>query len=225
MCTGKAAPLPFRHTMLPRRELSIRKRRPGPVSCQFQFRDRRVDWDQEGVLNCRRTSMKQASCWRVPYATGDAGFKANVLIVEATAAPAEPARGGAARMVPIVVMSIVGLRNCKLEGSCKLAGTLAPAPLILRQPSGVPGRMDCVWTRPLRISVPVTQNSPRTPNSASVSMPTTWCRMRPPPQQRCCDGSGRAHDRPHLIKPVFVAISPTRLNSVRISAVVCSGVA
>ena len=35
----------------------------------------------------------------------------------------------------------------------------------------------------------------------------------------------RLHDRRHLIKPVFLAISLTRLNSARISAAVCSGVA
>ena len=40
------------------------------------------------------------------------------------------------------------------------------------------GRMDCVSIRPTPISAPATPSSPRTPNSASNSMPTTWCRRR-----------------------------------------------
>ena len=53
-----------------------------------------------------------------------------------------------------------------------------------------------------------------------------WCpRCDAPPRQRSRNLFRRLHDRHHLAKPVFRAISPTRLNSARISAAVCSGVA
>jgi 2-polyprenyl-6-methoxyphenol hydroxylase-like FAD-dependent oxidoreductase len=76
-------------------------------------------------------------------------------------------------------------------------------------------RTGCASIPPPPTSACATPSWPRTPNSASSSTPTTWCRKRSPPRPHS------SLDQAGLPWPS----RPTRLNSARISAVVCSGVA
>ena len=105
-----------------------------------------------------------------------------------------------------------------------------PASLLLRAAGRrvaavAPGRMGCVSIPPAPVSVCAT----RTRRARRIpKAPPLWLRRG----AGCPRGGGspaaidlfqRLHDRLHFSTPVFLAISLTRLNSSRTSAVVCSG--